>query len=190
MVIKMTIKVKTMVITAVLAAMSAVLMLFPKFPIIPAFPFLEVDFSDVPALFASVAISPLCGLAVVFLKNFIHFLTATSTGGVGELSNFICGSALVVSCGLFTKALFKNTLYRKKLLVTLPLACVCQLVFAVLCNYFLMIPLYKIEAMAKEYILGGVLPFNLVKDVLVCIVFYLIFIAAYPKIRKTLTEYR
>jgi ribokinase len=57
---------KTIVLVGVLAALSYVLMIFPKIPgIIPAFPWLDIDFSDVPALLAAVAVSPIAGVLVV-----------------------------------------------------------------------------------------------------------------------------
>ena len=176
---------KTIVLIGVLSALAAVLMIFPKFPILPTFPWLDVDFSDVPALLASVGISPIAGVLVVLIKNLIH-LTMTSTGGVGELSNFICGTALVLTCGLTTKYMLKKAVNKKKLLLTLPISIVAQLVAAILGNLYLMIPLYGIEAGAREYIIGGVIPFNFIKDVLVCVVFYIIYVLVYPKIQKRL----
>ena len=181
----MKINTKTVVLVSVLSAMAVVLMMFPKFSLIPAFPFLEVDFSDVPALFASVAISPLAGLLVVLLKNLIH-LTMTSTGGVGELSNFICGAALVVTAGLASRYLLRKRSVVKKLPLALLVAIAAQIVAALLGNYFLMIPLYHIQSMANEYILGGVLPFNLAKDAIVCVTFYLLFRLLYPRVGKLL----
>ena len=177
---------KTVVLVSVLSAMAVVLMMFPKFSLIPAFPFLEVDFSDVPALFASVAISPLAGLLVVLIKNLIHFLTASSTGGVGELSNVICGAARVVTAGLASRLLLRAWPVTKKLPLALLLAAAAQIVAALLGNYFLMIPLYHIQSMASEYILGGVLPFNLAKDAIVCVTFYLLFRLLYPRVGKLL----
>ena len=176
---------KTIVLVGVLSALATILMIFPKFPILPAFPWLDVDFSDVPALLASVSVSPFVGVLVVLIKNLIH-LTMTSTGGVGEISNFICGTALVLTCGITTKSLFRKTVNKKKLLVTLPISCVAQVIAAILGNYYLMIPLYGIQATADQYIIGGVIPFNLIKDVLVCVVFYIIYVLIYPKIQKNL----
>lgn len=177
---------KTMVLVGVLSALSYVLMIFPKIPgIIPAAPWLDIDFSDVPALLAAVGVSPVAGVLVVAIKNILH-LTVTSTGAVGELSNFICGASLVLTCGITTKYLFKKTVNKVKLLVTLPIACIAQIIAAILGNFYLMIPLYGIQATAKEYILGGVIPFNIIKDVLVCVVFYLIYVLVYPKIQKRL----
>lgn len=178
--------IKTIVLIGVLSALSYVLMIFPKIPgIIPAFPFLDIDFSDVPALLASVAASPVAGVIVVLIKNILH-LTVTSTGGVGELSNFICGAALVFTCGITTKYMFRKIQNKFKLPITLIIATTAQLIAAVLGNYFLMIPLYNIQAIAKVYILTGVLPFNLIKDIFVCVIFYFVYVLVYPKIQKRL----
>lgn len=177
---------KTIVLVGIFAALSYVLMFFPKVPgVIPAAPWLDIDFSDVPALLASVGVSPLAGVLVVAIKNILH-LTASSTGGVGELSNFICGAALVLTCGLTTKYMFRKTVNKIKLPFMLIISVAAQLIAAILGNYFLMIPLYGIQAAAGEYILGAVIPFNLIKDVLVCVVFYLIYVLVYPKIQKRL----
>ena len=175
---------KTIVLVGILSALSYVLMFFPKIQgIMPTAPWLDIDFSDVPALLASVSVSPIAGVLVVAIKNILH-LTATSTGAVGELSNFICGAALVLACGYATKFIMKKTVNKVKLFVTLPIACVAQVVAAILGNYFLMIPLYGIQATANEYIIGAVIPFNLIKDICVCVVFYLIYVLVYPKIQK------
>lgn len=175
---------KTIVLVGILAALSYVLMFFPKVPgVIPTAPWLDIDFSDVPALLASVVISPLAGVFVVAIKNILH-LTASSTGGVGELSNFICGAALVLTCGLTTKYMLRKTINKIKLPFMLVISTVVQLAAAILGNYFLMIPLYGIQATAKQYILGAVIPFNLIKDVLICVVFYLVYVLVYPKIQK------
>ena len=120
---------------------------------------------------------------VVAVKNILH-LTVSTTGGVGEISNFICGAALVFTAGILVKIIMKNHLNKIKLLVVLPLSCIAQLIAAIASNYFLMIPLYGIQSAAGEYILGAVIPFNLIKDALVCIAFYIIYVLVYPKIQK------
>ncbi len=180
---------KTIVLTGVLSSLAIVLSFFPKIPgIIPIAPWLDIDFADTPALFASVSVSPVAGVLVVLIKNLLHWLLGSSTGGVGELSNFLCGSALVLSCGIINKLIFKNKLNKIKLPVTLLIAAMCQLIVSVLTNYYLMVPLYgdKLPTDVKTYILSGVVPFNIIKDVLVCVVFYILFVLVYPKIQKRL----
>lgn len=77
-----------------LSAISYIIM-FIEFPI-PIFPaFLKLDLSDIPALIGGFAISPIAGVLIQLIKNLLHLITKTSTGGVGELGNFIVGAAYV-----------------------------------------------------------------------------------------------
>jgi len=96
-------KVRQLTVTALMGAMSAVLM-FIQLPVPMFMPsFIKFDLSELPALIASFAIGPLSGACVCLIKNIIN-LFSTSTGGVGELSNFILGCAFVVPAGLIYKA--------------------------------------------------------------------------------------
>lgn len=175
--------VRKITIVGVLSALSVVLMIFPKFSLIPAFPFLEVDFSDVISLFAAACLSPSAGVLVVLIKNAVHLLM-TSTGAVGELSNFICGASFVFAFGsVFHRAALSKNKYLH-LLLSLIVGCAVQIIAAVLGNYFLMIPLYGIQAAAGSYIFGGVIPFNFVKDLLVSIVFAVVYLNVYPHIDR------
>lgn len=96
--LKQKITTRTITSVAILSAVSAVLM-FLEFsvPLVPAF--LKFDFSDFPALLASFAISPVAGVIVELIKNVLH-LPFSHTAGVGELANFLVGSALVLPAGL------------------------------------------------------------------------------------------
>ena len=79
--------VRKLVFTALLAAISSVLMLFSiKVPLMPSF--ISFDFSDFPAVMASLTMGPIAGVFVCLVKNIIN-LFSSMTGGVGELSNFI-----------------------------------------------------------------------------------------------------
>ena len=91
--------VRKMVMTALLAALSIVLMrLGLKLPFMPSF--ITMDFSELPALIASFSLGPLSGAAVCLVKNLVN-LMFSQTGGVGELSNFVLGLLFVVPAGLF-----------------------------------------------------------------------------------------
>ena len=95
-------KLRTMVQIAMLSAVSAVLMMF-EFPIpFLAPPFIKMDFSEIPVLVGTFAMGPLAGVVIELLKNILHFVTyGTTTGGIGELSNFFIGCAFAVPAGIF-----------------------------------------------------------------------------------------
>ena len=48
------------------------------------------------------AMGPVQGVVICLVKNLLH-LMRTSTGGVGELSNFILGAIYVFTAGMFYK---------------------------------------------------------------------------------------
>lgn len=178
---------KKIALTGVLAAMSAILYMFPTFPILPAFPWLEIDFADIPAIFASIAVSPVAGGVVVAIRNTVH-LVASSTAMTGELSNFLNSAVFVVFTGVLYSA-FKNAKYR--IVLSLVFAAVCQLVTAMAVNYFIMIPLYSnfvnFDEIGKGvYIFAGVLPFNAIKDTVTCVVFSLVYKYIMPHVSKLL----
>lgn len=78
---------------SILSALSFLIMLleFPL-PLLPAF--LKIDLSEIPVLLGTFALGPLAGLAIELVKNLLH-LTISSTAGIGELANFLVGSAFV-----------------------------------------------------------------------------------------------
>ena len=93
--------IRKLTVTAMLAAMSSVLMFFSfSVPFMPSF--IKMDFSELPALIASFAIGPLSGAAVCLVKNLVN-LFFTTTGGIGELSNFLLGVFFVVPAGIIYK---------------------------------------------------------------------------------------
>ena len=144
---KKRIDVRKLVVTAMLAAVSTVLMFFSfNVPLMPSF--IKLDFSELPALLASFALGPVSGAAVCLVKNLVNVMFST-TGGVGELSNFILGCLFVVPAGL---------IYRRKR--TAPGALLGSLLGAlvmagasVLTNYYVVYPIYT-AFMPMEAILG------------------------------------
>ncbi len=186
-------KTRKMVYLAVLSAVSAVLMIFPHFPIFPPpADFLDVDFSDVPALLAAVTVNPFAGIIVVVIKNLFHLLQ-TKTFAVGELSNFILGTTFSLSVGLLSHYTFKKTDMKKKLLFVLPIAVVVVTVTAVFSNFFIVLPFYAkfMPALAEtfgkfQFIVAWIAPFNVIKATLQVIVFYLLYRGLSPYIEKNI----
>jgi len=97
-----TTNVRKLVLTAMLSAVASVLMYlqFPMPFIIP--PFIQMDFSELPALIAAFAYGPIAGVVVCLIKNLIHLFGST-TSGVGELSNFLLGASFMFTAGFIYK---------------------------------------------------------------------------------------
>ena len=129
--------VRNLVVTAIFAAISAVLMYIQiGLPILPAF--LKFDFSDFPALIVSFAVSPWHGALVCLLKNLLHLFT-TTTAGVGELNNFVIAALFVIPAGL----IYHRNKNRKTALVGSLVGTVSSGVLSVVYNYFIGYPLFS-----------------------------------------------
>lgn len=95
------VNVRKIAMTAILSAVATVLMFISfSLPIIPSF--IKLDFSELPALIAAFSMGPVSGVVVCFIKNLVN-LAMSTTGGVGELCNFLMGVTFVVPAGLLYK---------------------------------------------------------------------------------------
>lgn len=139
--------IRKIAVTAILAAMSSVLMFINfSIPIMPSF--IKVDFSELPALVASFTMGPIYGVLVCLIKNLVN-LFQTSTMGIGELSNFILGSIFVFSAGL----IYKHRKNRKSALLGAVIGSSLMACIGLFTNYFLVYPIYE-NFMPLEAIVG------------------------------------
>ncbi len=182
-------KFRNIAVCGIMGAIGFVLMLleFPVSFIMPSF--IKLDFSEIPALLTSFAVGPIYGVAVCLIKNLLH-LSMSSSGGIGELSNFILGSAFCYVSGI----IYKNKKTRNGALI----ACLIgSLAMALICipeNYYIVYPLYikvlnfPLEAIVSAYseifkssdtLLKSLIIFNLpftffkgIIDSVICFVIY------------------
>lgn len=179
-------KLKKLVVISIFSALSFIIMLFALN--IPFFPFfLELDFSEVPAMLLAYIFGPLVGISVVFAKNLIH-LFISSNMGIGEVANFLVGASLV---GV------SSYLYRSKnfnFLTSSTIGIIIMGMVSILVNLLIIIPLYKnilslpvekiIDITAAvnplvnnlfSYLTLSILPFNLLKASVISIITFLLF---------------
>ncbi|MBD5081656.1 MAG: ECF transporter S component [Ruminococcaceae bacterium] len=142
--------IRKIAVTAVLAALAAVIQLLeiPVPMLIPTF--VKLDFSELPALIASFVISPWAGIPVCLIKNLIK-LTTTSSAGVGELCNFLLGVCMVVPAGL----IYHRKKTRKRALIGCLVGCVIASVLSVFVNYFISYPAFYQFIAPEEVVLGA-----------------------------------
>ena len=178
---------RSLAVSAIMTAVGYVLMLIQlPLPFMPAF--IQLDFSDLPALLTAFACGPLWGVAVSFFKNLLHLLNS-GTLGIGELSNFLIATAFVLTAGLIYR---KNKSKKGALLASL-LGAVAAGVLCVFTNYLLIYPLYFKFLMPEAAILGMYqdklssvnsiflclvifnLPFTICKELLVALITFFIY---------------
>lgn len=130
-------RVRKIAVVGMLTALAEVLMIldFPLPMLIPSF--VKMDFSELPALVAAFVISPLAGGAVCLLKNVIH-LFFTTTGGIGEVCNFLLGVTMVLPAGFIYK--YRKT--RVGAVIACLSGCVVMALASILINYYISYPVY------------------------------------------------
>ncbi|MCD8026577.1 MAG: ECF transporter S component [Clostridiales bacterium] len=184
-----TAKTTKLAVTAMLAALAAVLMFF-EFPlgfIAPSF--YEFDFSEVPVLVGTFSMGPVAGVVIEFIKILVKFLIkGTSTGGVGELANFVIGCAFILPAGFIYK--YKKT--RIGAIVGMLTGTVAMAVVGVFFNAYVLVPMYSAFMPLEEIIAMGqaivpaisstftfclycVGPFNIVKGLIISILVFCIY---------------
>lgn len=140
--------IRYMTVTAMLSAVAFILMFFDfSVPFMP--PFIKMDLSELPALIGSFAMGPLCGVLICLIKNVLH-LFITTTGGVGELSNFLLGAVFVLPAGL----IYRHKKGRKSALIGSLVGAVVMGAFSVISNYFLVYPFYY-NFMSEDMVLSA-----------------------------------
>lgn len=126
-------------VIAMFSTLAGILYIF-NFPIAVAFPsFLELHFSDVPALIGTFALGPLSGAIIVFIKILIKLVfKMTSTAFVGDLADLLIGWAFVIPAGL----IYKRYRSLKGAAVALAVGSLSSTALAVLFNYLILVPFY------------------------------------------------
>ena len=133
--------------TAVLSALSTVLMMLSfSVPFMPSF--LKLDFSELPALIASFSMGPVSGVLVCLIKNLLN-LPFSTTGGVGELCNFLLGACFVLPAGLIYR--FRKN--RRTALLAALLGALAMAFASLPLNYFITYPMYM-KFLPLEQIIG------------------------------------
>jgi riboflavin transporter FmnP len=151
---------------------------------IPIFPnFLKIDLSDLPALLGAFALGPAAGIGIELFKNILIIIfKGTQTGFVGEAANFIVGSLLVGTAG----TIYKLNKSKKSAIIGLVVGTLVMSVVASVLNYTILLPLYAkvykapVDAFVamgsainpaikdlKDLVLWSILPFNLLKGIVV-----------------------
>ena len=170
--------VRTITMTALLSAMAYVFA-FVEFPVPLSPSFARMDLSDLPALIGAFAFGPISGLLIELVKNTLQLLT-TSTGGIGEIANFLMGASYVVTAGV----IYKHHKTKKTALLACIAASFVMGAAAALANYFILLPLFEtfmpldqlIASFAEflpfihtkqDVVLFNALPFNLLKGLVI-----------------------
>ncbi len=145
---------------------------FLEFPIFPAAPFLKLDFANVFIMLSGFMFGPVSAIIVSFIKELLSLLKS-STGGVGEIANFVMTLSFV---------LVPSTVYRYKKGIRVVIFCFIVATFlqsgvALLANRFINFPLFMGDGAAAAFseLWIYVFAFNIIKGVAISIVTLLLY---------------
>ncbi|WP_272875276.1 ECF transporter S component [Bhargavaea massiliensis] len=186
---KKNLRLRSMIAIAMLSSISFVLMLF-NFPLPPFPAFLQVDFSEVPAIIAAITMGPVAGILVELLKNVLDWLFSGSPTGVpvGHMANFATGVLFILPVWW----VYHRLSTAKGMTTGLILGTLSMAVGMSLLNYVLFLPLYvkfmNFPVMSGEelyqMIVLGILPFNLLKGIILAAIILLLFRSMHRWIEK------
>jgi riboflavin transporter FmnP len=144
------INVRKLTVTAILAALAAVLQLLNfSVPLMPGF--IKLDFSELPALMAAFALGPVSGVTVCFIKNLIDLIFSGlgETLGIGPLSNFILGAAFVFTAGI----IYHYNKTRKGAVIGSLIGALVMAAVSIPSNLLLVYPIYEIAILPESQII-------------------------------------
>ncbi|MFK9095504.1 ECF transporter S component [Bacillus salipaludis] len=181
------ISVKAYVTIGMLSSIAYLLMLL-NFPL-PLFPnFLFVDFSDIPALIAALIFGPIAGILVELFKNVLNYIATGSQTGipVGHIANFLAGIVFILP----TYFVYNRLKTRRGMTLALIAGTVTMAVVMSILNYFFILPAYTVLMGfpdMRNLVVPAVLPFNILKGVIMSAIFMLLFIRMQAWINKLST---
>lgn len=161
---------KRIATTALLCAVAAIATLFLEFPILPAAPFLKYDPSAAIALVAGLAFGPGTGVVVSILPNLVHF--TTQSGAYGAIMAIVATLSLVLPASLIYQ---RMTTFKGAVIGMLVGAVICLVV--VIGANLIITPLFMgaPRQAVIDMIVPVLLPFNLLKIAINCILTALIY---------------
>lgn len=167
--------VKAFVAIGMLSAVAYVLMLL-NFPM-PMFPtWLKIDFGDVPALVGAIIMGPVAGILIELFKNLLDLISTGSESGVpvGHIANFVTGLLFVLP----TYFVYKKVQSKKGMILGLFAASIITTIGMSVLNYLVFFPMYEFFMnlpMPKIMVVTVITPFNLIKCLIISIVFLALF---------------
>ncbi len=183
----------------IFSAISAVLMLF-EIPLPFAPPFYKIDLSELPVLIGAFAYGPMAGVVCEFLKVVLKLLIkGTSTAFVGDLANFIVGCTMILPAAI----IYHIRKTRKSALIGMGAGILIMTVFGSFFNAVYLLPTFAtlfgmpldvIVDMGAQinprihdvttFVFWCVVPFNLLKGLVVSLLTFLLYKRLSPLIHK------
>lgn len=156
--------VKRMVKIAVLSALSIVLMLALRFPLIPSAPHLEYDPGDIAILIGGFMLGPVAGLVITITVSFIQAMTVSAgSGWIGFVMHVIASGTMV----LVASIIYKKIRTFKGAIISLVAGSMAMILVMIPANLYFTPKFFGIPYEAvKAGLITSVIPFNVLKAIL------------------------
>lgn len=182
---------KKLTVIGILAAVAWVISQF-SFPILYWAPFLKIDFSDIPILLGMYVYGPLAGTAIAAVRSLLSYISSGGEAGfpIGDTTAFIGTLSLTLPIYYVIKNKVSN---KKKSILAGSLATTSLTITMAILNWLVVAPLY-IRVMGfsvgpmREYLTLSVIPFNLIKGIIVSFVFFIVFYQVQEYLNKLKNE--
>lgn len=166
---------------AMLAAISIILVMLIRFPLIPSAGFLEYDMADVPILLGSMLYGTIPGLIILAVVSVIQAFLLGGNSWYGLVMHMVASSVLVILVSRFYR-------HKEKFLHAVIGMCLGTLGMALVMipmNLWLT-PLYMgaPREMVVSLLIPAIIPFNLLKAGINCVITAVLFKALTPFLRK------
>lgn len=164
---------RRLVTVSMLIALSIVLMLIVRFPIMPSASWLEYEPMDIPLLIVGLQFGPITGIIAVIISSCIQAMTVSAMNGwVGALMHIISSSALVGVAGF----VYSKNRTRKGAVIGLILGAIAMVIIMIPANLVITTNFYGMPLEAvKASLPVAVIPFNLIKAGINCLVTFIIY---------------
>lgn len=160
--------------------------------------FYKIDISEITTIISGFALGPVFAVVTAAIKNMLGLFT-TTTGGVGQLANFLVGSAFAVPAAL---------IYRRKkniahAITGLVVGTLGMMLMGLVMNKYVLLPFYanvmkfpleaiiglanKLNAQVTDlnsFLIWVVAPFNLIKGAILSVIVLLIYKKISPLLHK------
>ncbi|WP_231856252.1 ECF transporter S component [Jeotgalicoccus saudimassiliensis] len=174
-------RLRKIIYISILSALAFILMLI-QFPLPFLPPFLMLDLSDIPAFIGFILFGGIGGSLIIIMKIVLYSILMASEP-IGPIANMLAAFSFLLPVYFFY--------YRRKTAKSLIMGfiagtIVLTVALAVL-NYFVLLPAYGIIVdqtdvinNLRTIITAGIIPFNIVKGIILSLVCYVIYKKAIP----------
>ena len=171
----------------------AYLLYYLRFPLPFIFPsFLDIQFSNLPAIIGGFALGPIAGGTIVVFRTLLKLLS-TSTAGVGEMIEMIVGLSTVLTSSI----IYMKLKTKKGAIIAMIFGMLAWVFVAVMANWLFVLDFYiefyfkgaiepllgmlsvipgvTAENYMSKYLLFAIIPFNILLSALVYFVTFLVY---------------